>query len=175
MISLDGHFLPNEDLELTLMQNSSHLLPSLNITLFNSNNNIVTPIVVEDKTHQKYTVKLKELEATDSGTWTCRVHSDSPLINQNIPFDVRVLGMWQEKRNSHAVSGSSSWAELSLSSIPSNGAPGLICPLQPGDFSATWALSHTCSHFPLQTCPKIFHSPWGLFFSALVSLGALSL
>nr|XP_021148404.1 T-cell surface glycoprotein CD4 [Columba livia]XP_021148405.1 T-cell surface glycoprotein CD4 [Columba livia]XP_021148406.1 T-cell surface glycoprotein CD4 [Columba livia]XP_021148407.1 T-cell surface glycoprotein CD4 [Columba livia] len=92
MISLDGHFLPNEDLELTLMQNSSHLLPSLNITLFNSNNNIVTPIVVEDKTHQKYTVKLKELEATDSGTWTCRVHSDSPLINQNIPFDVRVLG-----------------------------------------------------------------------------------
>lgn len=175
MISLDGHFLPNEDLELTLMQNPSHPLPNLSITLFNSNNNIVTPIVSEDKTHQKYTVKLKQLEATDSGTWTCHVHSDSPLINQNIPFDVKVLGMWQQKCNSHAGSGTISQAELLLPSTPSNGAPGSICPLQPGDFSAAWALSHTCSHFPLQTCPKIFHSPWGLFFSALVSLGALAL
>ncbi|NXS75327.1 CD4 protein, partial [Pandion haliaetus] len=91
-ISLDGHFLSNEVPELTLMQNSSHTLPNLNITLFNSNNNIVRPTLLENKTRQKYILKLRQLEATDSGTWMCHVHSDSPLINQNIPFDVKVLG-----------------------------------------------------------------------------------
>ncbi|NXG70690.1 CD4 protein, partial [Baryphthengus martii] len=92
MISSDGHFLPNEVPELTLMQNSSHPLPNLNITLFNSNNNLVRPKLLQNKTHQKYILKLKQLEATDSGTWMCHVHSDSPLINQNISFDVKVLG-----------------------------------------------------------------------------------
>ncbi|NXL64165.1 CD4 protein, partial [Chordeiles acutipennis] len=91
-ISLDGHFLPNEVPELTLMQNSSHPLPNLNITLFNSNDNIVRPSILENKTPQKYILKLKQLKATDSGTWICHVHSDSPLINQNIPFDIKVLG-----------------------------------------------------------------------------------
>ncbi|KFV50705.1 T-cell surface glycoprotein CD4, partial [Tyto alba] len=90
--SLGGHFLPNEDLELTLMQNSSHPLPSLSITLFNSNNNIVRPKHLEGKAPQEYILKLKKLEATDSGTWICHVHSDSPLINHNISFDVKVLG-----------------------------------------------------------------------------------
>ncbi|NWH44154.1 CD4 protein, partial [Fregata magnificens] len=91
-ISLDGHFLQNEVPELTLMQNSSHPLPDLKITLFNSNNNTVRPKLLENKTHQKYILKLKQLEATDSGTWMCHVLSDSPLINQNISFDVKVLG-----------------------------------------------------------------------------------
>ncbi|NXR03758.1 CD4 protein, partial [Sagittarius serpentarius] len=91
-ISLDGHFVSNEVPELTLMQNSSHPLPNLNITLFNSNNNIVRPKLLQNKTRQKYILKLEQLEATDSGTWMCHVHSDSPLINQNIPFDVKVLG-----------------------------------------------------------------------------------
>ncbi|XP_052651070.1 T-cell surface glycoprotein CD4 [Harpia harpyja] len=91
-ISSDGHFLSNEVPELTLMQNSSHTLPDLNITLFNNNNNIVRPTISEKKTHQKYTLKLKQLEATDSGTWMCHVQSASPLINQNISFDVKVLG-----------------------------------------------------------------------------------
>nr|XP_009490919.1 PREDICTED: T-cell surface glycoprotein CD4-like [Pelecanus crispus] len=91
-ISLDGHFLPNEVPELTLMQNSSHPLPDLNITLFNNNNNAVRPKLSQNKTRQKYILKLKQLEATDSGTWMCHVHSDSPLINQNISFDVKVLG-----------------------------------------------------------------------------------
>ncbi|XP_050751081.1 T-cell surface glycoprotein CD4-like [Gymnogyps californianus] len=91
--SLDGHFLSNEVLELTLMQNASHPLPHLSITLFNSNNNIVrsTPFL-QNNNHQKYILKLNRLEATDSGTWMCHVHSDSPLINQTIPFDVKVLG-----------------------------------------------------------------------------------
>ncbi|NWH26408.1 CD4 protein, partial [Grus americana] len=91
-ISSDGHFLPNEVPELTVMQNSSHPLPDLKITLFNSSNNIVRPKVSQDKTHEKYKVMLKQLETTDSGTWICHVHSDSPLINQNISFDVKVLG-----------------------------------------------------------------------------------
>lgn len=91
-ISLDGHFLPNEAPELTLMQNSSDSLPVINITLFNSNNNIVRPTLLQTKTRQKYILKLKQLEAMDSGTWMCHVHSDSPLINQNISFDVKVLG-----------------------------------------------------------------------------------
>ncbi|KFQ66838.1 T-cell surface glycoprotein CD4, partial [Phaethon lepturus] len=92
MISLDGHFLSNEVPELTLMQNSSHPLPDLNIALFNSKNSIVRPKFLQNKTRQKYILKLKQLEATDNGTWMCHVHSDSPLINQNISFDVKVLG-----------------------------------------------------------------------------------
>ncbi|XP_009809656.1 T-cell surface glycoprotein CD4 [Gavia stellata] len=92
MISSNGYFLPNEIPELTLMQNSSHPLSDLTITLFNSNNNIVRPKLLQNKTRQKYILKLKKLEATDSGTWMCHVHSDSPLINWNISFDVKVLG-----------------------------------------------------------------------------------
>ncbi|NXK07874.1 CD4 protein, partial [Herpetotheres cachinnans] len=91
-ISLDGHFLPKEVPELTLMQNSSHPLPHLNIALFDSNNHTVTPKILENKTHQKYILMLKQLKATDSGTWMCHVRSDSPLINHNISFDVKVLG-----------------------------------------------------------------------------------
>ncbi|NWV26443.1 CD4 protein, partial [Origma solitaria] len=90
-ISSDGHFLQNEVPELILMQNSPNPLPNLSITLFNSNNNRVTP-EIENETRQKYIVNLKKLEATDSGTWVCQVHSDSPLINQNIPFALKVLG-----------------------------------------------------------------------------------
>ncbi|KAF1586370.1 T-cell surface glycoprotein CD4, partial [Eudyptes moseleyi] len=91
-ISLDGHFLPNEVPELTLMQNSSHHQPNLIITLFNSKNNRVIPKLLQSKTPQKYIMKLKQLEAADSGMWMCHVRSDSPLINQNISFDVKVLG-----------------------------------------------------------------------------------
>ncbi|KFV15412.1 T-cell surface glycoprotein CD4, partial [Tauraco erythrolophus] len=91
-ISLDGHFLPNEIAELTLTQNSSHPLPDLDITFFNSNNDVVRPELSRDKTREKYTLRLNQLEATDSGTWTCHVHSDSPLIDQRIPFKVKVLG-----------------------------------------------------------------------------------
>ncbi|NXA05860.1 CD4 protein, partial [Sapayoa aenigma] len=90
-ISLDGRFLQNEVPELTLMHNSPHPLPDLSITLFNSNNNTVTP-EIESKAHQKYILNLKKLKATDSGTWVCHVHSDSPLINQNISFAMKVLG-----------------------------------------------------------------------------------
>ncbi|XP_066031535.1 T-cell surface glycoprotein CD4 isoform X2 [Chamaea fasciata] len=90
-ISLDGHFLQNEVPELTLMQNSSSPLPDLSITLFDSNNNRVTP-ELQKESRQKYIVNLKKLEAMDSGTWVCQVHSDSPLINVNIPFAVKVLG-----------------------------------------------------------------------------------
>ncbi|NXY82519.1 CD4 protein, partial [Alcedo cyanopectus] len=92
MISSDGCFLPEEVPELTLMQNSSHPLPDLSITLFDSNNNIVKSKPLKEKTHEKYTLKLKQLKAMDSGTWMCHIHSDSPLINQNISFDVKVLG-----------------------------------------------------------------------------------
>ncbi|NWX24096.1 CD4 protein, partial [Aegotheles bennettii] len=92
MISSDGYFLPNEVLELILMQNSSHPLPNLNITLLNSNKNVVRPKLSQDKTHQKYVLELKKLEATDSGTWLCHVHSASPLIDHSISFDVKVLG-----------------------------------------------------------------------------------
>ncbi|NWW50609.1 CD4 protein, partial [Pedionomus torquatus] len=91
-ISSGGHFLSNEVPQLTLMQNSSHSLPDLNIALFNSKNNTVRPKLLETKTREKYILELKELEAADSGTWTCRVHSVSPLINHNIAFDVKVLG-----------------------------------------------------------------------------------
>ncbi|NXT52953.1 CD4 protein, partial [Pluvianellus socialis] len=91
-ISSDGHFLPNVAPELTLMQNSSNPLPDLSITLFDSNNNMARPELSGNKNCQKYTLSLKKLEVTDSGTWTCHVHSDSPLINQNITFDVKVLG-----------------------------------------------------------------------------------
>ncbi|NXP01437.1 CD4 protein, partial [Certhia brachydactyla] len=90
-ISLDGHFLQNEVPELILMQNSSGPLPDLSITLFDSNNNRVTP-ELQNKNREKYVMNLKKLEAMDSGTWVCHVHSDSPLINQNISFDVKVLG-----------------------------------------------------------------------------------
>ncbi|NXC58932.1 CD4 protein, partial [Aleadryas rufinucha] len=90
-ISLDGHFLHNEVPELILMQNSSSPLPDLSITLFNSNNNRVTP-ELQSKTRQKYIVNLKKLEAMDSGTWVCQISSDSPLINRNISFAVKVLG-----------------------------------------------------------------------------------
>ncbi|XP_041887240.1 T-cell surface glycoprotein CD4 [Corvus kubaryi] len=90
-VSLDGHFLQNEVPELILMQNSSSPLPNLKITLFNSNNNKVIP-ELQSKTHQKYILNLKKLEATDSGTWLCQVRSDSPLINQNISFVIKVLG-----------------------------------------------------------------------------------
>ncbi|NXO71024.1 CD4 protein, partial [Phainopepla nitens] len=90
-ISLDGHFLQNEVPELILMQNSSSPLPDLSITMFDSNNNRITP-QLQNKSRQKYIVNLKKLEAMDSGTWVCQVHSDSPLINQNISFAVKVLG-----------------------------------------------------------------------------------
>ncbi|XP_064500717.1 T-cell surface glycoprotein CD4-like [Pseudopipra pipra] len=90
-VSLDGHFLQNEAPELTLMHNSPDPKPALSITLFNSNNNIVTP-ETENKSPQKHILNLKKLEATDSGTWVCNVHSDSSLINQNISFVVKVLG-----------------------------------------------------------------------------------
>lgn len=103
-LSLDGHFLQNEAPELILMQNSSSPLPDLSITLFDSNNNRVTA-EVQNKNRQKYIVNLKKLEAMDSGTWVCQVHSDSPLINENISFAVKVLGMWQWKWNSHTALG----------------------------------------------------------------------
>ncbi|NWH39379.1 CD4 protein, partial [Chloropsis hardwickii] len=90
-ISSDGHFLQNEVPELILIQNSSSPLPDLSITLFDSNNNRVTP-ELQNKSRQKYIGNLKKLEAMDSGTWVCQVHSDSPLINQNISFAVKVLG-----------------------------------------------------------------------------------
>ncbi|NXY35298.1 CD4 protein, partial [Pomatorhinus ruficollis] len=90
-LSLDGHFLQNEVPELILMQNSVSPLPALNITLFDSNNKRVTA-ELQNKNHQKYIVSLKKLEAMDSGTWVCQVRSDSPLINQNISFAVKVLG-----------------------------------------------------------------------------------
>ncbi|NXM36862.1 CD4 protein, partial [Oxyruncus cristatus] len=90
-VSLDGHFLQNEVPELTLMHNSPNPKPDLSITLFNSNNKVVTP-ETENKSPQKRILNLKKLEATDSGTWICHVHSDSPLINQNISFAVKVLG-----------------------------------------------------------------------------------
>ncbi|KGL87102.1 T-cell surface glycoprotein CD4, partial [Charadrius vociferus] len=91
-ISLGGHFLPNEVPQLTLVQNSSQPLPDLNIALFDSNNNAVRPKPLPKNTRQKYILELKELEATDSGPWMCHIHSDSPLINHNITFDVKVLG-----------------------------------------------------------------------------------
>ncbi|KAM7065969.1 T-cell surface glycoprotein CD4 isoform 1-T1 [Acridotheres tristis] len=90
-ISLDGHFLQNEVPELILTQNSSSPLPDLRITLFDSNNNRVTP-EVQSEDRKKYIVNLKKLEAMHSGTWVCEVHSDSPLIDQSIPFAVKVLG-----------------------------------------------------------------------------------
>ncbi|NXS03284.1 CD4 protein, partial [Oxylabes madagascariensis] len=90
-ISLDGHFLQNEVPELILMQNSSGSLPDLSITLFDSNNNKVTPDL-QNESCQKYIMSLKKLKAMDSGTWVCQVRSDSPSINENISFAVKVLG-----------------------------------------------------------------------------------
>ncbi|NXL94670.1 CD4 protein, partial [Alectura lathami] len=92
VISSNGQFLANEDLELTLTQNSSHPQPHLTIRLFNSNNNIVTPEVLREDAPEKYVLKLKQLSAADSGTWRCHVHADSPPIDQDIPFDLKVLG-----------------------------------------------------------------------------------
>ncbi|KAM9566678.1 T-cell surface glycoprotein CD4 [Guaruba guarouba] len=91
-ISSDGRFLANEVPELTLTQSSSHSLLDLTITVSDSNKNTVRSTPSENTTRQKYILKLKQLEVTDSGTWMCHVHSDSPLINQSIPFDVKVLG-----------------------------------------------------------------------------------
>ncbi|XP_059694193.1 T-cell surface glycoprotein CD4 [Haemorhous mexicanus] len=91
MISLDGHFLQNEVPELSLIQNSPSPLPNLSITLFDTNNNRVTP-ELQSKSPQEYRVNLKKLETMDSGTWVCQVRSDSPLINQDISFAVKVLG-----------------------------------------------------------------------------------
>lgn len=96
-ISSNGHFLTNEDLELTLMQNSSHSQPHLSIKLFNINNNIVTTEILQEEAPQKYILKLKQLKAIDSGTWMCHVYSNSPSINQNISFDVKVLGFEEER------------------------------------------------------------------------------
>ncbi|XP_021251746.1 T-cell surface glycoprotein CD4 isoform X2 [Numida meleagris] len=95
-ISSNGHFLTSEDLKLTLMQNSSHSQPHLSISLFNNSNNIVKPEILQKEAPQKYILRLKQLEATDSGTWMCHIHSDSPSINQNISFDVKVLGFGEE-------------------------------------------------------------------------------
>ncbi|XP_061310127.1 T-cell surface glycoprotein CD4-like [Pezoporus flaviventris] len=91
-ISSDGCFLANEVPELTLMQSSSRSLPDLTITVSDHNKNTVRSTPSENTTRQKYILKLKQLEVTDSGTWMCHIHSDSPLINQNISFDVKVLG-----------------------------------------------------------------------------------
>ncbi|XP_074015697.1 T-cell surface glycoprotein CD4 [Numenius arquata] len=91
-ISSGGHFLPNEVPQLTIMQNSSHPLPNLDFALFNSNSSTVRPKLLQNNTREKYILVLKKLEATDSGTWMCRVQSVSPSINHNIAFDVKVLG-----------------------------------------------------------------------------------
>ncbi|NXJ65572.1 CD4 protein, partial [Rostratula benghalensis] len=91
-ISSGGHFLPNEVPQLTLMQNLLYPLPSLNITLFNSMNKAVRLKVLQNSTPEKRILELKKLEAMDSGTWTCRVHSVSLSINHDITFDVKVLG-----------------------------------------------------------------------------------
>ncbi|NXK71744.1 CD4 protein, partial [Amazona guildingii] len=91
-ISSDGYFLVNDIPELTLTQSASHSLPDLTITVSDNNKNTVRSTPSENTTRQKYVLKLKQLEATDSGTWMCHIHSDSPLINQSIPFDVKVLG-----------------------------------------------------------------------------------
>ncbi|NXO03608.1 CD4 protein, partial [Rhinopomastus cyanomelas] len=92
IIPSDGHFLTNQVPRLTLMQNSSHSPPDLHIRLFNREHNAVKPKLIQKETRQKYTLELNKLEATDSGTWICHIHSDSPLINQNITFAVKVLG-----------------------------------------------------------------------------------
>uniref|UniRef100_A0A803XZE0 CD4 molecule n=1 Tax=Meleagris gallopavo TaxID=9103 RepID=A0A803XZE0_MELGA len=96
-VSSNGHLLANEDLELTLMQNSSHSQPHLSIELFNISSKIVTTEILQNEAPQKYILKLKQLKATDSGTWMCHVYSNSPLINQNISFDVKVLGFGEER------------------------------------------------------------------------------
>lgn len=180
-VSSNGYFLANEDLELTLMQNSSHSQPHLSIELFNISNKIVTTEILQNEAPQKYTLKLKQLKATDSGTWMCHVYSNSPLINQNISFDVKVLGTWQQKCSLHTDFGtsafSSSWTMISFSTIhrivSRANFPGP--PTLQLDCSVAWALSHTSSHFLLEAGPKRSPSPWGLFFSALVSLRVLPL
>ncbi|XP_039573884.1 T-cell surface glycoprotein CD4 isoform X1 [Passer montanus] len=91
MIPSDGHFLQNEVPKLILNQSSPSSLPDLSITLFDSNNNRVTP-EIQNEGRQNYIINLKKLETMDSGTWVCQIHSDSPLINRNISFAVKVLG-----------------------------------------------------------------------------------
>ncbi|XP_067145933.1 T-cell surface glycoprotein CD4 [Apteryx mantelli] len=91
-ISLNGHFLPNEAPELSITQNSSDSQPDLSIRLFNNHNNTETPEILRKEAPRKYILKLKKLQPKDSGTWRCHIHSDSPLINQNIVFDLKVLG-----------------------------------------------------------------------------------
>lgn len=92
-ISSNGYFLPGDDLELTVMHKSPKSQPRFSITLFNSHNSRVTPEVLQNETPQKYALKVKQLQPTDSGTWICNMHSDSPSINENISFNVKVLGM----------------------------------------------------------------------------------
>ncbi|XP_068555712.1 T-cell surface glycoprotein CD4 [Anas acuta] len=91
-ISSNGYFLPGDDLELTVMHKSPKSQPRFSITLFNSHNSRVTPEVLQNETPQKYALKVKQLQPTDSGTWICNMHSDSPSINENISFNVKVLG-----------------------------------------------------------------------------------
>lgn len=177
-ISSNGHFLTNEDLELTLMQNSSHSQPHLSIKLFNINNNIVTTEILQEEAPQKYILKLKQLKAVDSGTWMCHVYSNSPSINQNISFDVKVLGMWQQKCSLHTDSETSAHEPRFHFPPFTQGCSRANFPGPPTlqlDCSAAWALSHTSSRFLLQAGPKRSPSPWGLFFSALVSLRVLPL
>ncbi|NXA41889.1 CD4 protein, partial [Eudromia elegans] len=91
-ISSNGLFLPNESPQLSIMQKSYNPPPDLRISLFNNHNIIETSAVLERVTHHKYILKLKQLQPTDSGTWRCRIHSDSPFIDQNIDFNLKVLG-----------------------------------------------------------------------------------
>lgn len=183
MISSDGNFLLNDVLSLTLRQNSSYPLPDLHITLFNSNNNIVRPTAIQHETRQKYTLELKHLEATDSGTWMCHVHSDSPLINRNISFAVKVLGMQQQK-SPHTQAREPalpSVHELSFY-FPSCQATVPQRRFRSASDSAAWGLL-CCLSSVTRLPPFSFlglvrrgsSSPWALFFSALLSLGALAL
>ncbi|NXA53262.1 CD4 protein, partial [Nothocercus julius] len=91
-ISSNGHFLPNESPQLTIMQNSYNPPPDLRISLFNNHNNTEKSEVLKSVPHHKYILKLKQLQPKDSGTWRCRIHSDSLFIDQNIDFDLKVLG-----------------------------------------------------------------------------------
>ncbi|XP_062427385.1 T-cell surface glycoprotein CD4 [Rhea pennata] len=91
-ISLNGHFLPNEAPELSIMQNSPSSQPDLTITLYNNYNNTETSEILREEAPRKYILKLKQLQPEDSGTWRCHIHSDTPLIDQNIVFDLKVLG-----------------------------------------------------------------------------------
>ncbi|NWY02756.1 CD4 protein, partial [Nothoprocta ornata] len=91
-ISSNGHFLPNESPQLSIMQKSYNPPSDLRISLFNNHNNTEISEVLERVIHHKYLLKLKQLQPKDSGTWRCHIHSDSPFIDQNINFDLKVLG-----------------------------------------------------------------------------------